>query len=148
MEFEARETMSQAAQRDQQDEPGGPGAQPADAVRVEADRPPVRKLAVVLLALTLFVVGSVVGVGELFKVMSDRKIQATNLGVENDLLGELRARDREAATTWGVLDAEKGRYRMPVDRAVERLLANPKRIGPLAEPPRPAPAVAPGGGGR
>jgi hypothetical protein len=63
---------------------------------------------------------------------------------------ELQQRERERLTTYGVVDAEKGLYRVPVDRGIDLYLetvrarvaaGEPLRIG-AAVPPIGAPAGA------
>jgi hypothetical protein len=135
--------------------PAAAGHEP-ESVAAMPDRPPMRRVWLVLLALTLLIVGVSVGVSELVKVVGDR-LTTERAGVRDALLGELRARDEAALGSYEQLDAAAGRYRVPIDRATERLLADPGLLKPLAEPPKePAPgegdapeagqAPAPGGG--
>lgn len=143
--------MSKTVQEEMAHARGGEGADDADvtdlgAVSAMPDRPPLRKLAVVLAALAIVVVAVVIGLVQMFKLVSDEKLAQQTLGVANEQLAAIESRDREFQTSWGVVDEEKGCYHMPIDRAMERLLAHPELLKPLAEPPRPSETGAATGG--
>lgn len=127
-----------------------PAAHEAGAgVGAMPDRMPVRKLWVVLAVLVLLIAGTAFGLSELFKVFGERQVAEKDLSVASRQLQELRARDEAALSSYEQLDAKAGRYRVPVDVAIARLLAEPRLIRPLAEPPEgPGPGApqAPGGG--
>lgn len=123
----------------------------ANGLAAMPDRMPVRRLWVLLAVLVVLITGSAILLTELFKVVGDRRVTELNLGVAGAELQQLRERDRAALGGYEQIDAAAGRYRIPVDRAMERLLADPKLIRPLAEPPKEpapgaetAPAGAPG----
>ena len=92
--------------------------QTSGQVSVEPDNLPLRPIAIAVVALVFVVVGTIIGVNQLYWISSSNLIQSTELDVPNRLLQELKAADEEQLTQYGRLD-EKGIYRLPIDEAMK-----------------------------
>lgn len=123
----------------------------ASGTGVEADTLPVGQIALWVLALLGLVGGLVVALWQYFDAVTQRAVVAQDLSQIPPALPELRARDRQLLSHYEVVDAARGRFRVPIDRAMELLAADPTLIAPIggATPPAsaaPAPAAAPESG--
>lgn len=122
----------------------------ASGAGVEADTLPVGQIALWVLALLGLVGGLVVALWQYFDAVTQRAVVAQDLSQIPPALPELRARDRQLLSHYEVVDAARGRFRVPIDRAMELLAADPTLIAPIgvATPPEgtapaPAPSTAP-----
>lgn len=82
----------------------------------------VPKTLVVTVIIVLAIIASVVFVGEIFVHTKEQMVSEYVLQPESVQLRELRANETEKLTTYAILDAEKGIYRIPIERAM-RLIA-------------------------
>lgn len=98
---------------------------------VEADNPPAAPIFMMLFALSLVVVAAGVGMTQLFGLTSLAELHTKDLGVDNQELIELRARDWGRLTQYDSLDG--GRYQVPIERAMEKLAADPALLAPLSD---------------
>ncbi len=57
-----------------------------------------------------------------FKTTKDKIVYENVLKPESPLLKEVRQREDQILHSYGVVDAEQGKYRIPIERAMERLL--------------------------
>jgi len=73
-------------------------------------------LSSVLILIIIFVVLS-----DYFTVMETEAVYQAQLKPESVTLKELRAEDEKILTTYKVIDAEKGVYRIPIERAMHLL---------------------------
>jgi len=71
----------------------------------------------------ILIVASVAFLSEYFQYTKDAIIYEVVLSPESKKLRDLRAREDEILNSYGVIDANKGTYRIPIDRAME-LVAN------------------------
>ncbi|MBK6848194.1 MAG: hypothetical protein IPG96_11885 [Proteobacteria bacterium] len=120
---------------------------------VEPDALPIRQIAGWVLALLAVVGALTVALWQYFDAVSQREVVAQDLSQVPPALPELRARDRQLLTHYEVVDAARGRFRVPISRAIELLAAQPALIAPLevaatpapepSAPPRPTPPPAP-----
>ena len=120
----------------------------ASGAGVEADTLPVGQIALWVLALLGLVGGLVVALWQYFDAVTQRAVVAQDLSQIPPALPELRARDRQLLSHYEVVDAARGRFRVPIDRAMELLAADSTLIAPIgvATPPEgtaPAPTPAP-----
>lgn len=107
----------------------------------EPDRPPMLKIAGMLVGLTLLVGITMVGLYEYFRYAKREEIQRKQLTPVSRALRELRAKEQALLTRYDQIDAKKGTYQVPVDRAMELLLKRPELLLPTAAPAK-APAKA------
>ncbi len=101
-----------------------------DHEAVAPDQPPSLKIGVLMFALTVVLVVSLIGVYEYFVWATRAEVTAKQLTpVPADLA---RERDRTAGLLgrYEQLDAAPGRYRIPIERAMELLAARPELIRP------------------
>lgn len=115
--------------------------------RVEAmpDKPRSRWLLGILTGL---LVANLLGLGAfwLFFQRQSEEVVATQVLQKPHLpLLELRQKETERLTTYGLVDAEKGLYRVPVDRGIDLYLDTVKARAAAGEPMRIGPAVPPSG---
>jgi uncharacterized membrane protein YukC len=73
-------------------------------------------LSSVLILIIIFVVLS-----DYFTVMETEAVYQAQLKPESVTLNELRAEDEKILTTYKLIDAEKGVYRIPIERAMHLL---------------------------
>lgn len=100
---------------------------------VEPDETPTRAVAAVVAAITVVVALLAVGLWQLFGLTTITEIRTKNLEVENQELIELRAREWGRLTQYERIDS--GVYQIPIERAMDKLVANPRLIEPLAVGP-------------
>ncbi len=79
-------------------------------------------IVVLALACVALVAIAAVGLNEYFLMTRDRIVQEQVLGKISPAMIELRQQEQRLVTEYGVVDAEKGIYRIPVDRAMELLI--------------------------
>jgi hypothetical protein len=107
------------------------------------DRLPALRIGAWVLALFAVLAVSLIGLYQLFLVMARDEVYAQELRpVAADLV---RQRDRDAALLgrYEVTDEKRGRYRIPIERALELLVADPSRLRPVAPAAASVPASAP-----
>ena len=73
-------------------------------------------LSSVLILIIIFVV-----LRDYFTVMETEAVYQAQLKPESVTLNELRAEDEKILTTYKLIDAEKGVYRIPIERAMHLL---------------------------
>ena len=83
----------------------------------------LRKIATLAALMTLALILSVIFVWQYFVGERDAMYQDVVLSQPSAELRELRAREAEELDTYKLLDSAKGQYRIPIDRAMERLAA-------------------------
>jgi len=125
-------------------------------VSTEEDAPPIGRIALMLVGLAVVILLVVVGLRQVFTSIVSAERQEKILGRENRELAEQRATDERRLTTYEQLDAKKGVYQIPIERAMKLLLARPQLLrapvassAPTATPtsaPAPAPASKPAAG--
>jgi hypothetical protein len=74
-------------------------------------------VSIILLVFSLYLVNA------LFVATKERLVQEMVLAPQSVTMRELRARENEILNSYRVIDAERGIYQIPVDRAME-LIAN------------------------
>ncbi len=114
--------------------PAGPGASAAH-VGVEPDEPPTRRLFLQLAALAVVLVAALLGLWQFFKSSTAAEIYRKELSVPSRELSELSARDEGRLGTYDVVDEAKGIYQIPVQRAMEKLCADPSLLAPAPVSP-------------
>ncbi len=105
------------------------------------DQVPARRIGAWVFAFALVLAVTLVGLYELVLAMSEREVYVRQLRPVSPEL--VRQRDREESTLgrYEVVDEKRGRYRIPITRAMELLVAEPARLRPA--PPASAPATTP-----
>lgn len=83
----------------------------------------VRFIVGVTIIGVVLIVAAVAFLSEYFQYTKENIIYETVLSPESKRLRDLRAREDETLNSYSVIDAEKGIYRIPIDRAME-LVAN------------------------
>ncbi|MEN9528545.1 MAG: hypothetical protein RI932_418 [Pseudomonadota bacterium] len=86
---------------------------------IEPDNLPVGTIGWAVVALIVIVVGTVIGVKQLYWFTSSNAVQKIELDQPNTLLQTLEAADRSVLTTYDVVDQQKGIYRLPIDEAMK-----------------------------
>jgi len=109
-----------------------------------ADKPPVFGLFILMIATTVFVVGSGLAVKTLLAIRAGAEIQAKT--VLDQGLAANRATSKESLEKYDAIDPAKGVYQIPVARSMEMMVRDPSLIAPLVEAPpqaaMPSPAPA------
>lgn len=80
-------------------------------------------IGVSILLLLIFFVWS----WDYFKATKDKIVYESVLKPESPILQEVRQREEKQLHSYGVLDAEQGRYHIPIEQAMERLLEQQTR---------------------
>ena len=104
------------------------------APRVEPDNPPTRRLFLQIAALSLVLVGVIVGLVQFFKATTTREIYRKELAVPNRELLELEARDEGRLTQYAAIDEAKGVYQIPIRRAMQMIADDPSMLASLKVP--------------
>jgi hypothetical protein len=105
------------------------------------DRVPALRIGAWVFGLGLVLALTLVGLKQLFVAMTEREVYDKQLQpVAADLVRQ-RDRDESALGRYEVVDEKRGRYRIPITRAMELLVAEPARLQPAA--PASAPASTP-----
>jgi hypothetical protein len=86
---------------------------------IEPDNLPVGTIGWAVVALVIIVVGTVIGVNQLYWFTSSKAVQHIELDQPNTLLQTLNAADQSVLTTYDVVDQQKGIYRLPIDEAIK-----------------------------
>lgn len=73
-------------------------------------------LTSVIILIIIFVI-----LNDYFTVMETEAVYEAQLKPESAMLKELRTEDEKILTTYKLIDAEKGVYRIPIDRAMHLL---------------------------
>jgi hypothetical protein len=79
----------------------------------------IKVISLVTLATALFVIVSVIVVDDVFVLTKEEIIYDTVLRPESVPLRDLRAHEDEVLHSYKVLDAAKGVYQIPIDRALQ-----------------------------
>lgn len=95
-----------------------------------------KNFLIVLVGVGCFVtlVGVMFGLGSYYDRLRDDEQQSKVLGKPNADLVTLRAEEARKMTTYAVLDKSKGRYRIPVDRAIDLLSKKGRDAFPVLQP--------------
>lgn len=93
--------------------------QTAGQTSIEPDNLPVKSITWFVVALVVIVVGTFIGMNQLYWMTSSSLVQTNELDVPNKLLSSLRAADEKELGTYGELDKQKGIYRLPIDEAIK-----------------------------
>jgi len=75
-------------------------------------------ISVSLLLLLIFFIWS----WDYFKTTKEKIVYENVLKPESPILKEVRQREEQLLHSYEVVDAEQGKYRIPIERAMERLL--------------------------
>ncbi len=107
------------------------------------DRVPALRIGAWVAALGLVLALTLVGLNPLFVAMTEREVYDKELRPVS--LELLRQRDRDEALLgrYEVADEKRGRYRIPITRAMELLAAEPARLAPASAPASTAPPASP-----
>ncbi|MBI2565413.1 MAG: hypothetical protein HYV63_00085 [Candidatus Schekmanbacteria bacterium] len=95
---------------------------------VEPDTPPTGYIALLVFVLSALVLIACVGVVELVRFSARDEVFRKDLSLTNPVLEEIRARDRKNLNEYQQLDAAKGIYTIPIERAIDIVVADPARI--------------------
>ena len=95
-----------------------------------------KNLLIIAVGLGCFVtlVGVMFGLASYYDNLRDHEQQTKVLGKPNADLVALRAEEQRKMTTYAVLDKGKGRYRIPVDRAIDLLSKKGRDAFPTLQP--------------
>lgn len=93
--------------------------QTAGHTTIEPDNLPVKSISLFVVALVVIVVGTLVGVNQLYWATSSSLVQTTELDVPNKLLSSIQAADKEELGNYAEIDKAKGVYRLPIDEAIK-----------------------------
>jgi hypothetical protein len=110
------------------------------------DRLPVLRIGAWVLGLAFVLAAILVGLYQLFIAMAGAEVNAKELQPISADLVRQRDRDEALLGRYDVADEKRGRYRIPVTRAMELLAADPAWLQPrrpAASAPASAPAAAP-----
>ena len=113
------------------------------AAKVQPDDVPVGLMFTLLGALTAIVLVVLIVVWQFFGAKSDENLRRT-LAKADRVLQRVNAEQVQLLNSYGVVDAKRGIYRMPVERAMSMLVANSKLLAPA---PAPTSVVTPTGAG-
>ncbi len=107
---------------------------PPPKAKVQPDDVPVGMMAGLLAALTLVVLGTLLVVWQVFGDKADQVIKEQFLAKPDKVLKRVSDRDQKTIAGYGVVDAKRGIYRIPVGRAMQLLLSNTKLLAPAPKP--------------
>lgn len=93
--------------------------QTAGQTSIEPDNLPVKSIAWFVVALVVIVVGTFIGMNQLYWITSSSLVQTSELDVPNKLLTSLQAADQKELSTYAEIDKQKGIYRLPIDEAIK-----------------------------
>ena len=79
----------------------------------------VRKLILIAVLSVAFVTVSIVILNELFLAEKEMLLQEVVLSVESEELKKLHERESTELTSYKAIDSVPGRYRIPIERAME-----------------------------
>ncbi|MCC6751149.1 MAG: hypothetical protein IT371_26075 [Deltaproteobacteria bacterium] len=122
-------------------EHGAPGAHPP----VEPDAIPLAPIWIWMFALVVLISGGILIARTFFYTSTKELLQERQLGVTPTEIRALKAGAEAELASYGEVNKAEGRYRIPIDRAMDLLAREPARLAPAAPPapPAPAPAAAP-----
>ena len=113
----------------------GLGVQPDNEI-------PVGLLSVFGLVFVAGMVAVFLALQSLFTVLLDENMMAKQLGVQNQALLDLRARETEQLNNYKALDAAAGRYQVPISQAMELVVKERAAAPAPAVPAVPAEGAA------
>ena len=113
---------------------------------VEPDKPPTRKLAVLIAVLAVLVVLAIVGLWRLliYQTRIERELKANPETAE---VKELNKQNRSKLQTEPMFNPKTGTYTVPIDHAMKLIASDPRRLEPAPlpkgaeRPGRPKPAA-------
>jgi len=111
------------------------GAKDAQQIGVEPDLLPLGSLTVWIGFLVALVIVIMIGIWQFFSRAADDEVHRKDLARVSETLRELRVRDHALLTSYDVVDAKAGVYRIPVERAMDLLVADPTLLEPAPPPP-------------
>lgn len=88
----------------------------------------VTKLILIAIASVVFVTVSIVVLNEIFLAEKEMLLQEVVLSVESKELIKLHEREADELTSYKAIDSVPGRYRIPIERAME-LIAQESNSG-------------------
>jgi hypothetical protein len=115
------------------------------------DRVPALRIGAWVAGLGLVLLLTLVGLNQLFQLMAEREVYDKELRPVSAALVRQRDRDEASLGRYEIADEKRGRYHVPITRAMELLVAEPARLAPTSAPapasaPASAAAAAPGAG--
>ncbi|KAB2881034.1 hypothetical protein F9K33_02205 [bacterium] len=78
-----------------------------------------RKIMIATVSLLSVVVVLIIGLAELFTMVTENQIKEAVLKPESAPLRELRSKEREILNNYKIIDAAKGVYQIPITRAMD-----------------------------
>lgn len=111
--------------------------------KVQPDDVPVGLMFGLLGALTVAVLVALVVLWQYFGNTADKVVAKQSLAKPSRVLKRVLKKQAKLLAAEGVTDEAKGKYRIPVARAMQLLVQNPGLIAPLPKPAPTAPATAP-----
>ncbi|MFZ9519457.1 MAG: hypothetical protein ACO3A4_03175 [Silvanigrellaceae bacterium] len=93
--------------------------QTAGHTTIEPDNLPVKSISWFVVALVVIVVGTFIGMSQLYWFTSSSAIQATELDVPNKLLNSINEADKQVLENYAQVDGQKGLYQLPIDEAMK-----------------------------
>jgi hypothetical protein len=102
----------------------GPTALPPDAPKAGYEKrdASARGIVIGLVIGVLVMIIAIVGLNQLYVTTREEVVQENVLSQMDPRLQELHARETRLLTTYVVIDKEKGRYRIPIERAMELMV--------------------------
>ncbi|MBX7152648.1 hypothetical protein K1X84_13485 [bacterium] len=80
-----------------------------------------KKILIFTVTLVIIIAGLIMGLSEYFLFVTDAQVAEAVLKKEDARLRDLHAMEDEVLNSYKVLDAEKGIYQIPINRAMEVL---------------------------
>lgn len=113
------------------------------AAGVEPDHPPALLLTGALVALFVFMAAVFIFFDKFVKIITHERVVARQLTAPNDQLAQTRAAWKQRLESYGVADAEKGRYHAPIQVTLDRIAADGALLKPVLAAGAPAVPAAP-----
>ncbi len=88
----------------------------------------IGRTALFILLGSVMLIAILVLLNEYFLAVKEEVVYEEVLKPESRSLMELRAREDSILTTYGVADSVKGLYRMPIDKAMEKMITEHNQI--------------------
>lgn len=101
------------------DSGGNPGYEPGDVN--------IRKIVLLIIAGAVILALILIGLEQYFGYVADQEEYKMVLEPPSKALVELRQRDQQILTSYGVVDSSAGTYRIPVDSAMQIILRESHR---------------------
>ena len=95
---------------DMQTQSGGPGYEKRDVN--------INKLIAISIGISILIVVIIIGLHEIFTMTKEYIVHDQYLSPKSSMLVDLHAREDSTLNSYGIVDAESGLYRIPVDEAI------------------------------